>query len=733
MSLFITRSWRSLILCFVLIAAALAAAQSAAAQVTNSPPVGLPDSYALNEDVSLQVSATAGVLANDFDPDGNPLEAILQSGSGPQNGTLVLNGDGSFVYTPTGNFHGSDTFLYLASDSIDFSDPIAVTLEVASVNDPPTAEPIAAATDEDQWIGINLLGSDPDAGDTLAYLIATEPGKGTLSGSGATRIYTPDANVNGVDSFDYYVFDGTQNSPAATVTITIHPVNDRPAAISDSIEVQEDSTAVTITLRGEDIDDDSLSYAISAEPNSGTLSGTGNKRFYTPAANYFGVDGFQFTVTDGISVSLPAAVAINVTPQQDPPETDPVPVQVSEDSSVQITLVGADPDNDPLTFTVVAGSGPEHGTLSEINDKKLTYTPNLNYFGSDQFEFSVTDGHVSVPVTDTVSIEVQPIPDAPSRLWLEGNTIAENLSPGTRVGFLRAEDPDLLPGMTQVYTFTLVDSQTYADNNLFRVVGNQLRTDGFLDYEDPEHIPQATIQVQAADPTGLTRLAQFTIQILDQNEPPTSLSDPYTMVYGEVLHPQPKNGVLSNDNDPDGDPLGAMLVEGPAHSKSFILYPDGSFNYEPETGYLGVDQFTYRASDGELISEVTDVEIFVADKTDPTASWVGPVEDGQVYTVVGHQVIELTVDATDDIGVSRVRFYRWAFRDPLDPQTGYSLDIAIDETNPFQAELESRELHPEWNQIFVKSFDTSGNESGRTWIWIYYLPPHLLYLPQISQ
>lgn len=100
------------------------------------PPVAIDDTYFVDEDAALTVSAP-GVLVNDTDPDGDPLTAVLVSG--PSNGLLNFNADGSFTYTPTVNFSGSDTFIYKANDGSSDSNLAVVTITVRQVNDAPVA------------------------------------------------------------------------------------------------------------------------------------------------------------------------------------------------------------------------------------------------------------------------------------------------------------------------------------------------------------------------------------------------------------------------------------------------------------------------------------------------------------------------------------------------------------------------------------------------------------------
>ena len=120
------------------------ATDTATVQITvtgiNDAPEAGDDDYTLDEDTILTISGP-GLLGNDSDADaGAALTALLVSG--PAHGTLVLNADGSFTYTPGANFHGSDGFVYRASDGLASSGVANVDLTIDSVND----VPVAAAT-----------------------------------------------------------------------------------------------------------------------------------------------------------------------------------------------------------------------------------------------------------------------------------------------------------------------------------------------------------------------------------------------------------------------------------------------------------------------------------------------------------------------------------------------------------------------------------------------------------
>lgn len=179
-------------------------------------------------------------------------------------------------------------------------------------NRAPVAQAQSASTSEDTAKVLTLGATDAD-GDALSYAIVTGPGHGSLTGSGASRTYTPAADYHGSDSFTFRANDGTMDSPAATVSLTITSVNDAPVAQAQTVSVAQD-TATPVVLEGSDRDGGTLSYAIATGPVHGTVSGSGAARTYTPTAGYAGSDSFTFTAGDGTLSSAPATVSISVTP-----------------------------------------------------------------------------------------------------------------------------------------------------------------------------------------------------------------------------------------------------------------------------------------------------------------------------------------------------------------------------------------------------------------------------------
>lgn len=188
------------------------------------------DAYQTDEDIAIQAVAP-GVLANDTDI--NPNDTLTSElVTDVTSGTLVLNADGSFLYTPALNFFGEVSFTYRVFDGRKYSDPVTVTITILPVNDSPVAVDDLYETDQDVALVVPVPGvldndSDPDPSDMFTVLLMTPTQHGTvvLQADGSFT-YTPAPGFSGTDTFTYALISLVRGGYAdtATVTITVHPV-----------------------------------------------------------------------------------------------------------------------------------------------------------------------------------------------------------------------------------------------------------------------------------------------------------------------------------------------------------------------------------------------------------------------------------------------------------------------------------------------------------------------------
>jgi len=314
-------------------------------------------------------------------------------------------------------------------------------------------------------VTVTLDASDGD-GDSLSFIIASLPSKGTLS-SGSTSLtssdlpytisaggdsitFTADSDEHGTDTFQFKANDGTGDSNTATVSIVIN----QPPAQTDNTFSTQPNADLTITLPAEDPDGDTLSYVIAALPGHGRLT-SGSTTLtdddlpletatadltYSPDANYHGHDCFDFTATDGTEGTGTITVEIEINTA---PVPDDISTTVLPDGTTTIQLTSTDADRDPVRYRII--SLPTHGTLDaggagitdgdlplllDAGETTVTYTVDAGYQGTDSFHYRVQD---DVAASDravvTIVVNTPPVSPAVSLTGTENGTVEGVLTP----------------------------------------------------------------------------------------------------------------------------------------------------------------------------------------------------------------------------------------------------------------------------------------------------------------
>jgi len=224
---------------------------------SNRAPAAADDPFSTNEDTALNRTAP-GVLGNDTDLDCNSLTITLVNNV--SHGTLVLNADGSFTYTPAANYNGSDSFTYKAYDGSLYSNTATVTITVNAVNDAPAAPTGGAAYSTDENAVLNqvapgVLGNATDIdGNPLTAVLVSDVSHGTLVlNADGSFTYTPAAGFTGSDSFTCKAHDGTADSSVFTVTIEV-TLPEPPTIASISESSGRLGKSLTVTLTGTNLD-----------------------------------------------------------------------------------------------------------------------------------------------------------------------------------------------------------------------------------------------------------------------------------------------------------------------------------------------------------------------------------------------------------------------------------------------------------------------------------------------
>ncbi len=388
-----------------------------------------------------------------------------------------------------------------------------------------------------------------------------------------------------------------------SVTVTIYEANEPPVANDDAASTLEDTFVIIDVLENDtDENDDPLFVAAVGQPAHGVVTNLGSEVLYTPDSNFNGEDHFTYTASDGWLTDT-AQVTVTVTPVNDAPVANNDAATTDEDTSVVIDVLANDEDVDGDVLHIASVSQPAHGTVISSSDL-LTYTPDANIYGQDTFSYVVDDG----AATDIalVVVTVLPINDAPQAVpdvysLDEGATLTVTADAGVLANDSDVEGDPL--------TATLISDVAHG--------ALDLRPDGSFTYtHDGGETTRDHFTYQATDGMDDSAVTTVTLNITPVNDAPIARPDAYSVDEGQTLVVTAEVGVLHNDSDVDGDVLTAVLVDDVTRG-ALSLRADGSFNYTHDGSETLADHFTYRASDGAVMSNLVTVTLTIGPVNDP--------------------------------------------------------------------------------------------------------------------
>ena len=556
--------------------------------VTNPAPRAANDSASTTEDVPV----TIAVLTNDSDPDGDRLSVATAAAD---NGTVVINPNGTLTYTPRADFNGTDTITYTISDGNGGFSTATVALTVVPANDPPVAVADTAATNEDTPVTLAVLLNDRDIdGNPLTVTTANSPDGSVVINSDGTITFTPNADFNGTAKITYTISDGAGGTASATATVIVAPVNDPPIATNDTATTNEDTpVTVSVLANDRDVDADTLTVTSASSPDGRvTLNANGTITF-TPNADFNGVATVAYAISDGKGGTASATVAITVTPVNDPPVANPSNATTAEDTPVIVAVLANDSDVDGNPLTVTAASAA-NGTVAILPDGTVRYTPNPDFNGSDTITYTISDGQGGF-ATSSVAVSVTPVNDPP----VATNDTATTAEDQPVTIPVLANDTDREGGQL------IVTSASSPDGTV------KINPDGTITFTPNANFNGATsITYTIRDDAGATATATVAVTVTPVNDAPIANPSSATAVEDTaVVVP-----VLANDSDPDGNPL--TVVSATAPHGTVTINADGTVTYLPDADFNGTDTITYTISDGNGGVATSTVAITVAPVND---------------------------------------------------------------------------------------------------------------------
>ena len=359
------------------------------------PPVAVADVYSASQNTALVVPAS-GVLANDSDPQSRPLTAILNAG--PSHGSLTLNANGGFTYTPAANYLGADSFTYHANNGRLDSEIVTVSLTVSA----PVIGSLANGSFE---AGLNGWTSYGNISIESSLSYATSPDSNLVAFNGgdlpANAILSQTiATVAGKTytlAFDAGVFSYNMNTQKLLVTVV-----GTGSLLNQTVTLTGPSGGTVLWVP--------QSYTFVADRSSVTLS------FSDQSAS-----------TNSIDLLLDS---VRVTEVVAPANTPPVALADAYSTNQGTILVVAtagvlanDKDAESNSLTAILDVAPSHGGVTLNASGGFTYTPTAGYSGADSFTYHANDGSLNSNIA-TVSLKINAPPVALADAYSTNQNIA---------------------------------------------------------------------------------------------------------------------------------------------------------------------------------------------------------------------------------------------------------------------------------------------------------------------
>jgi VCBS repeat-containing protein len=655
----------------------------------NDAPQAKDDSASVNEDSSVVVYALENDIDVDLDNEGDSLTIVSTSNVSSGSAAIATNGK-SITYTPAANFNGTATFKYTMQDKNSVQSTALVTVSIAPVNDPPIAVADSATTSEDTSKLINVLSNDTDIdlsreGDTLIVSKVENFSNGTavIAEDGKSVTFTPAADFYGTAGFDYTVSDKENASSSAHVTVSVTAVNDAPV-ISDIPDqtTAEDTSTGAISFTVSDVDNDAASLSVTAVAGNGTivpqssitLGGSGSSRTISilPAANLNTWNKatslenpitITVTVSDG-SLSRSDSFALSVTPVNDAPVAVNDSATTPEDTAKSISVLTNDSDvdiaNEGDSILVLSAGNGTNGTVSVAADKKsVTYTPNLNFNGTDSFTYTITD-LAGATATATVNMTVTAVNDAPTITAISNQTMDEDTTLGP-ISFTVDDVDNTASSLTVTAvsgnTTVFPNSSTYislAGTTGSRTITLKPTLNQNTWNSGSSMYGTVTITMTVKDSGNLTAVKTFTVQVNKVNDAPIANNDMATVDEDSSV----LINAISNDTDVDiaieGDSISIKSVDSATHGVATLS--GGKISFVPDADYYGTAQIGYTITDlaGATSSAVVNVTVspvndkpLISDVSDQTINEDSSTE-AMSFTIsdIDNPYAELTVAAT---------------------------------------------------------------------------------------
>lgn len=520
------------------------------------------------------------------------------------------------------------------------------TISITNSNEAPTDVTLSDnRVGEEEPVGtvVGLFTAvDEDGGDTHTYTLVSgsgdaDNGSFQIMGDALQTAVLLDYETKITHTIRIEVADNSGATFQKVFNVIVEDGNDSPTDISlsnSTVGENEPSGTPVGTLTATDPNGDlTITYSLPAgTPDNSAFQVVGDELQTAVSLDFEDDPTYNILVeaNDGNGGTYQEAMTITVTDANDAPTFILLtPDELAENQPISTTvgsLTAVDQDPDSHTFALVSGAGDTHNNLFDIvgtDIKSLTTFDFESALTSYSIRVETQDGNGGI-FTQTLSIDITDANDPPTDITLNNSNIPEDLTIGEEVGAFDTVDEDTFDD----HTYTLVPGAGDTHNALFDLTDEILATNALFDYESGNIT--YTIRVESSDgDIAITEI--FTLTVTDQNDAPVAMPD-YAGATDEdsVLSVNDASGVLTNDDDEDGDALTVMAYDLLSAQEAFVTVSNsGGISYDPrpsediqglQAGETVVDSFDYVVTDsGGMTATATVTVTITGINDDPTA------------------------------------------------------------------------------------------------------------------
>ena len=533
------------------------------------------------------------------------------------NGTVSIDNNGVWTFVPKTNFHGSNQFTIGITDT-NFTITQNVTLTTTSVDDSPIVTGDISGT---AIINNNITGTikATDVDGVVSYSVSTNSlyGTATIDANSGVWNYTPNTGFYGSDKFTV-TFTDAENF-TATQIITLSVTSAGSPTISGDISgtgLEDNNITGTITIT-DAIGTETI--AITSQTTNGTISIDNNNLWtYIPNTNYHGTDKFTITLTNADTTVTTQDVILTVTSVNDPATVTGDFSGVNTQNN-NITGIISVSDTDGLLGYAVSTNATSGTAVIDNVSGSWTYTPNTDFFGSDEFIVTITDND-NFTTTQIVNVFVTSTQVSPSITGDLSSTILEdNNATGT-----------ILVSGNNTSTFSVIKQPV---NGTATINSDGMWT--FVPHTNYHGIDQFTVTISD---TNFAVSQNINLTVTSVNDSPTITGD----ITKTGLEDTNITGTI-NVVDPDG--VTSFTITTNATNGTATIDANGKWSYTPNANYHGTDSFTITLTDAQSFTTTQVVSLTITSVDDP------PVINGDL-TGTGNEDTNITgtLNVTDTDG-----------------------------------------------------------------------------------